>query len=238
MFSRLDFSTPNHFVAEFMGTFFLVLAGCGAIVVNDSLGGVIGHSGIAMAFGLVVMVMIYAVGNISGAHLNPAVTLGFYFAGRFQANRIVPFVIAQVLGACFASFLLKLCFPAHETLGATLPVFSVLNAFAVELILSFALMFVILNVSTGHMEKGIMAGVAVGGTVALEALIGGPITGASMNPARSLGPALLSGEMQHLWVYIAAPVFGMALAFPTCRLVQGKECCGPASPDDLASSRT
>lgn len=231
-FLRVDLSSPNHFVAEFMGAFFLVLAGCGAIVVNDELGGVIGHGGIAMAFGLVVMVMIYAVGNISGAHFNPAVTLGFYCAGRFQANRIVPFICAQLAGACFAAWLLKLCFPEHLSLGATLPAFSVMNAFIVEMILSFALMFVILNVASGSMEKGIMAGVAVGGTVALEALVAGPLTGASMNPARSIGPALLSGQLEHLWAYIVAPIVGMALAFPTCRLIQGPECCGSGKSDD------
>lgn len=211
-----------------MGTFFLVLAGCGAIVVNDVMGGVLGHGGIALAFGLVVMIMIYAVGNISGAHLNPAVTIGFYVAGRFQGNRILPFVFSQLGGALFAALLLKLCFPEHQTLGATLPAFSALNAFVIELILSFGLMFVILNVSTGHMEKGIMAGVAVGGTVALEALVGGPLTGASMNPARSIGPALLSGELNHLWVYVVAPITGAVLAFPTCRWVQGADCCKDA----------
>lgn len=227
----IDLSSPNHFVAELMGTFFLVLAGCGAIVINDELGGVIGHSGIAMAFGLVVMVLIYAVGNISGAHFNPAVTLGFYLAGRFQANRIFPYILAQLAGACIAAWLLKLCFPDHVSLGATLPTFSVMNAFIVEMILSFALMFVILNVSTGSMEKGIMAGVAIGGTVALEALVAGPLTGASMNPARSVGPALLSGQLDHLWAYIAAPIVGMGLAFPTCRLIQGPGCCGPGSSE-------
>ncbi|MFL0811045.1 MAG: aquaporin [Agarilytica sp.] len=225
MCKLLDLNSPNHFVAEFMGAFFLVLAGCGAIVVNAELDGVIGHGGVAAAFGLVVMIMIYAVGNISGAHFNPAVTIGFFFAGRFPANRILPFVAAQCSGAIVASLLLKVCFPMNEMLGATMPTFSVLNAFVVELILTFGLMFVILNVSTGHMEKGIMAGVAIGGTVALEALIAGPITGASMNPARSLGPALVSGQLQHLWLYILAPTLGAALAFPTCRLVQGVNCC-------------
>lgn len=229
MSKALDLSSPNHFIAEFMGTFFLVLAGCGAIVVNTELNGVIGHGGIAAAFGLVVMIMIYAVGNISGAHLNPAVTIGFFFAGRFAANRIAPFVVAQFAGAIVASLLLKACFPMNETLGATAPTFSAMNAFVVELILTFGLMFVILNVSTGHMEKGIMAGVAIGGTVAIEALIGGPITGASMNPARSLGPALASGQFQDLWLYLAAPTLGAILAFPTCRLVQGASCCDNAN---------
>jgi len=200
-------------------------------VVNDTFEGVIGHSGIALAFGLVVMVMIYSIGNISGAHMNPAVTLGFFMAGRFKASRILPFIAAQLVGGCLAAFVLRLGFPDHDSLGATLPAFSPLNAFVVEFVLSFALMFVILNVSTGHMEKGIMAGVAVGATVALEALIGGPLTGASMNPARSLGPALASGQLDHLWVYICAPIAGMVAAFPTCCFVQGPDCCGPTKAE-------
>ncbi len=231
LFKRLDLTSPNQFFAEGFGTFFLVLVGCGAIIINDEFNGVIGHGGIAMAFGLIVMIMIYAIGNISGAHMNPAVTIGFYFAGRFKAARIFPFVVAQCIGACLAGVLLKVGFPEHATLGATLPHYSILNAFIVEFLLSFGLMFVILNVSTGHMEKGIMAGVAVGGTVGVEALIGGPITGASMNPARSLSPALFSGNFAELWLYIVAPIAGMIAAYPTCRLVQGAECCGQSYHD-------
>ena len=228
-FLGIDLSDPNQFFAEFMGTLCLVLAGCGAIVVNDVHGGVITHPGIALAFGLVVMVLIYSIGNISGAHMNPAVTIAFYVSGRFSGSRLVPFIIAQLLGAIAASILLRLAFLDHGTLGATLPSGSPMSAFVIEWVLSFVLMFVILNVSTGSMEKGIMAGVAVGGTVALEALIGGPLTGASMNPARSIGPALLSGQLSDLWLYIAAPILGAVCAVPTCRLVQGPNCCGPSS---------
>lgn len=212
-----------------MGTFMLVLAVCGAIVVNDLYDGVIGHGGVSLSFGLVVMVVIYAVGNISGAHLNPAVTLGFYFAGRFPLKRVLPFIISQCLGAILAAILLKLAFQ-HPTMGATLPKVTVLAAFIIEVVLSYILMFVILNVSTGHMEKGTMAGVAIGATVGLEALIGGPLTGASMNPARSLGPALVAGHLNIIWLYLVAPVLGMLLAAPTCKWVQGPECCRTPQP--------
>lgn len=221
----------NRYTAEAIGTFALVFAGCGAIVVNDTFGGVLGHTGVSLVFGLVVMAVIYSVGNISGAHINPAVTLGFLFAGRLDRGLVLPYILAQLAGAITAALVLRFLFPEHTTLGATLPGVDLLRAFAMEVILSFLLMLVILNVSTGHMEKGIMAGVAVGGTVALEALMGGPVTGASMNPARSLGPAVVSGNLDALWLYIAAPVTGMFLAFPTCRWIQGGECC----PTDTGS---
>lgn len=225
-------TSKNQCFAEFVGTFALVFAGCGAIVANDLYGGVLGHSGISIVFGLVVMVMIYSVGNISGAHLNPAVTIGFTVAGRFQKTMVLPYIASQCIGATLASATLCLIYGQHETLGATLPSGSVVQAFAMEVVLSFLLMFVILNVSTGAMEKGIMAGVAVGGTVALEAMIGGPVSGASMNPARSIGPALVSGNLTCLWIYIAAPITGMVLAYPTCRWTQGSECCSSADSLD------
>lgn len=215
----------NPYIAEAIGTFALVFAGCGAIVANDSFDGALGHVGISLVFGFIVMAMIYSVGNISGAHINPAVTLGFLFAGRLERRTVIPYIGCQLLGAIAAAALLRFLYPEHDTLGATLPAASLFRVFIMELVLSFLLMFVILNVSTGHMEKGIMAGVAVGGTVALEALIGGPMTGASMNPARSIGPALVSGHLESIWIYILAPIVGMFLAHPTCRWIQGKDCC-------------
>ena len=215
----------NLFIAEAIGTFALVFFGCGAIVVNDITGGTLGHSGVCFAFGLVVMTMIYAVGNISGAHLNPAVTFGFLFAKRLDARMVAPYIGSQITGALLAALLLRVLFPEHDSLGATLPSVDPLRAFAFEVILSFVLMFVILNISTGHMEKGIMAGVAVGGTITLEALFAGPLTGASMNPARSLAPALVSGQLHQIWIYLIAPVSGAFLAHPTCRWIQGGECC-------------
>ena len=219
----------NRYLAEVVGTFALVFAGCGAIIVNDSFGGVLGHVGVSLVFGLVVMSMVYAVGNISGAHINPAVTLGFLFAGRLERPAAFAYFASQFAGAILAALVLRLLFPEHDTLGATLPAVSLMRAFVVETLLTFLLMFVILNVSTGHMEKGIMAGVAVGGTVAMEALVGGPLTGASMNPARSLGPALVSGQFDSLWIYLSAPVLGAYLAYPTCRWIQGEECCTETS---------
>lgn len=215
----------NKYLAEVIGTFALVFAGCGAIVVNDLYAGVLGHLGICFVFGLIVLAMIYAVGNISGAHLNPAVTLGFMFAGRLAKTEAPRYIISQLIGAVAAAVALRMLFADHTTLGATLAHIGSLRAFVVEALLSFLLMFVILNVSTGHMEKGIMAGVAVGATITLEALIGGPLTGASMNPARSIGPALIGGQLQGLWIYCTAPVIGTFLAHPTCRWIQGNTCC-------------
>ena len=215
----------NKYVSEFIGTFFLVFAGTGAIIVNDVSGGQITHIGIALTFGLVVMAMIYSIGNISGAHLNPAVTLGFLVSGRLEKNQALPFIGSQFFGALTASLILRLLFADHNTLGITVPSASIAQTFTLEIILSFLLMFVILNVSTGAKEKGIMAGVAVGSTIALEALFAGPITGASMNPARSFAPALISGHLEYVWIYLIAPVIGALAACPFCRIIQGVECC-------------
>ncbi len=213
-------------IAEFIGSFALVFAGCGAIVVNDA-SGAIGHIGIAMTFGLVVMAMIYAVGDTSGAHFNPAVTLAFWLSGRLPAGTVLPYASSQCLGAVAASALWWLLLPGHPNYGATLPAGPEWQSWILEVVLSFFLMFVILNVATGAKEKGLMAGVAIGGTVALCALFGGPISGASMNPARSLGPALISGEWTTLWIYLTAPFVGTALAVPSCRLACDEPCCEP-----------
>lgn len=215
----------NRYFAEAMGTFALVMTACCAIVVNEAHDGVLGHLGICMVTGLIVMAMIYAVGNISGAHLNPAVTLGFVFAGRLKLHDAIGYMGSQFAGAIAAAAFLRYIFPESETLGATTATLSLDRAFAMEVVLSFLLMFVILNVSTGHMEKGIMAGVAVGGTIALECLVGGPLTGASMNPARSLAPAVMSGHLEGIWLYLTAPVIGTLIATPTCRWIQGDGCC-------------
>jgi len=217
--------TANKVISEALGTFLMVFSGCGAMVVNDVHGGVLGHIGVCLVFGLIVMAMIYSIGNVSGAHINPAVTLGFMFAGRLNGRLVPPYIAGQLLGAVAAAALLRFFFPEHPTLGATLTVLPAFKAFLVEVVITFLLMFVILNVSTGHQEKGIMAGVAVGGTVALAALIGGPLTGASMNPARSLGPALVAGQLQGIWIYMAGPLLGAFLAFPFCRIIQSDNCC-------------
>lgn len=212
-------------VAEFLGTFALVFAGTGAIVINDVSAGAVTHVGIALTFGLVVLAMIYAVGDISGAHINPAVTSAFWLSGRFPARSVLPYISSQCLGAFAASGVLRLLFPAHATLGTTLPAGSEMQSFVLELILTFLLMFVILSVSTGAKEKGITAGIAVGAVIGLEAMFAGKICGASMNPARSLAPALISGHLEHLWIYLVAPVAGACLAIFACRSCQEPGCC-------------
>jgi MIP family channel proteins len=212
-------------VAEALGTFALVFAGTGAIVINDVSGGAISHVGIALTFGLVVLAMIYALGDVSGCHLNPAVTLGFFLGRRFEGRWVLPYIASQCLGALLASGVLRLLFPAHPGLGTTLPREGAGQAFVLEAILTFLLMFVILSVSTGAKEKGILAGVAVGSVIALEALFAGPVSGASMNPARSLAPALVAGRLESLWIYLTAPVLGAVVAVLACRCVRDKGCC-------------
>jgi aquaporin Z len=213
-------------LAEFLGTFALVFAGTGAIVVNEVSGGVIGHAGIAAAFGLIVLAMIHSFGDVSGAHMNPAVTLGFAVAGRFPWRDVARYIPAQCAGAIAASLLLRFLFPSSATLGATLPAGSAAQSFVLELVMSALLMLVILSVSTGAKEKGITAGLAIAATVGLEAMFGGPISGASMNRARSLGPALVSGHTGQLWIYLLATTTGALVAVPLCSIVRGPGCCG------------
>ena len=212
--------------AEFLGTAALVFAGTGAIVIDDVSHGAITHVGVAMTFGLIVLAMIYTLGDISGAHLNPAVTFAFWRARRFEGARVLPYIGSQLGGALLASGLLRALFPAHATLGATLPAGSAGQSFILETVLTALLMFVILNVSTGAKEKGLMAGVAIGSVIMLEAMFAGPICGASMNPARSLAPALVSGNLGAVWIYILAPALGAWLAVGGCRGVQPAGCCG------------
>lgn len=213
------------YIAELIGTFTLVFCGCGAIVTNEFSQGTVTHSGIALTFGLVVMSLIYAFGEISGAHFNPAVTLAFTYAKRFPLKEVPKYILAQCLGAIIAAALLLLLFPDNELLGTTLPKIDVWRVFLFEVILTFFLMLVIINVSTGSKETGIMAGIAIGGVVWFEAQFAGPITGASMNPARSIGPALISGHLEHLWLYILAPIIGAILAVMSCKLVKDEQCC-------------
>lgn len=215
--------------AEFFGSFALVFAGTGAIVINQVSGGAITHPGIAITFGLIVLAMIYTFGDVSGAHLNPAVTTSFAVAGRFPWRNVPRYLAAQLLGAILASGVLRFLFPANELLGATLPAGPAGQSLVLEVILTFLLMLVILNVSTGAKEKGITAGIAIGSVIALEAMFAGPISGASMNPVRSLAPALLSGHLEHLWIYIVGPVIGALLAVPACCLTQESGCCSPTS---------
>jgi aquaporin NIP len=200
--------------AEALGTFAMVFAGTGAIVVNDVAGGVVTHVGVALAFGLVVMAMIHFLGDVSGAHLNPAVTLGLLAAGRFSAASGPGYLAAQIVGASAASGLLKLFFAGHKTLGATLPAGPAWQSFVLEIVLAFVLMLTILCVAAAGPAARGMAGIAIGGVVGLEAFFAGPISGASMNPARSLAPALLSWRWEHLWIYLTAPFLGAWLAVP------------------------
>lgn len=213
-------------LAEFIATFALVFAGTGAIVIDQQGGGVIGHAGIAAVFGLIVVVMIHTFGDVSGAHMNPAVTLAFAVARRFAWRDVPGYLLAQCGGAISASLVLKILFPTSATLGATLPAGSEQQSFILELLLTALLMLVILSVSTGAREKGMMAGMAIGATVGLEAMFAGPVCGASMNPARSLAPALVSGHVEHLWLYLVATIAGALLALPLCSIVRGPGCCG------------
>lgn len=199
-------------VAEAIGTFCLVFAGTGAIISNQVSNGAVTHPGIALTFGLVVMAMIYAVGDISGAHLNPAVTCGFWVARRFSGRDVLPYMTSQFAGAFLASGLLRVLFPGQSDLGSTMPAGTWWQSFMFEIVLTAILMYVILNVSTGAKEKGIMAGAAIGAVVAFEAMFAGPICGASMNPARSLAPAVMSGTWEDQWIYLAAPALGAGLA--------------------------
>jgi len=216
----------NKYFSEYIGTFALVFAGTGAIIINDVSGGVITHLGVGIVFGLIIMTMIYALGEISGAHFNPAVSFGFWLAKRLPLKEFLPFVISQVLGGITASLFLKVIFPLHKTLGTTLPnLISPTGDFVFETILTFFLMFVIIHVAQGAKEKGLMAGVAIGGMVALEAIFAGPITGASMNPARSFAPAVVSGHLDYLWIYLTAPFLGSALAIMSCCLIRVDGCC-------------
>ncbi len=206
-------------IAELIGTFVLVVCGTGAIIVNDVSHGAVTHPGISLVFGLVVLALIYALGDVSGAHLNPAVSISFVLAGRFPARDAIYYCLAQVSGAILASLFLRCLFVEHEKLGATVPHGSWLQSFFLELFLTWFLVLVIFRVSTGAKEKGITAGIAVGSVIALEALFAGPISGASMNPARSLAPALVSGHLSSCWVYLTATVLGGLLAIPTHRTI-------------------
>ncbi len=205
--------------AETLGTFTLVFAGTGAIVIDHWTGGTIGHAGIALTFGLVVMAMIYTFGDVSGAHLNPAVTLGFVAAGRMPISQAPAYIASQLIGAFAASGCLRLLFPDSITLGETLPAGHPMQSFILEIILTAILMLTILCVSIGAKEKGITAGIAIGAVVGLEAMFAGPISGASMNPARSLAPAVVGGHMELIWLYPTATIIGAILAVPLAKVV-------------------
>ncbi len=218
----------RRFFAEFFGTFGLVFAGTGAIVINHGSNGAITHVGVALTFGLIVLAMIYAFGDVGGAHLNPTVTTAFAFSGRFPWREVPVYIAAQLSGAVAASGLLRVLFPSDAKLGATLPAGSAMQSLILEIVLTFLLMLVILSVSAGSKEKGITAGIAIGAVVGLDAMFAGPVCGASMNPARSMAPAIMSGHLDALWVYLGGPTLGALLAVPACCVVQKPGCCAPA----------
>jgi aquaporin NIP len=207
--------------AEAVGTFALVFAGCGAIVV-DAKTGQLGHLGVALTFGLVIMVMIYALGHVSGAHLNPAVSLAFALGRHFPWPRVGAYWAAQAAGALAGAALVRASLGNVAHVGATLPSGSQAQSFLWELVLTFFLMLVITAVATDTRAVGEAAAIAVGGTVGLDALFGGPVSGASMNPARSLGPAVVSGDLHALWLYLVAPPLGAALGLLTYQFLRGE----------------
>lgn len=208
-------------LSEVLGTTFLLVFGTGAAVVNEQTHA-LGHGGVSAAFGLIVLIIIQGLGHVSGAHVNPAVTIGFWAAGRFPGRRVLPYVLAQLAGALVGSGLVWLVATPNSALGATLPAHSVAQAFGVELGLTFWLMLIILRVTASYYEQGLLVGLTISATVALEALVGGPLSGASMNPARSLGPAIVSGNFTAAWVYVAAPIAGVLLAVVVDRLLEPK----------------
>ena len=210
-------------IAEALGTFTMVFCGTGAIIINQEQVNSIGHVGIALTFGLVVLAMIYTYGDISGAHFNPAVTWGFYLAKRINKEILFYYLIFQFFGAFLASLFLHLMFPLNINLGATLPANGLYQSFILEIFLSLFLMQVILHVANGAKETGILAGIAIGSTVGLEALFAGPISGASMNPFRSLAPALVSLNFIHIWIYLLGPMIGTSLAVFTWKYLKNEK---------------
>ncbi len=208
--------------AEAIGAFALVFAGCGAIVTDAEHPGALGTVGIALVFGLVIMAMVYATGHLSGAHLNPSVTLAFTLTRHFPVRDAIVYIGAQLAGAIAGAALLLAVWPSQPaSLGATLPSVGTGSALVYEAVLTAFLMFTIMAVATDTRAVGAGAAIAIGGVIGLDALFGGPITGASMNPARSIGPALVSGELHDLWIYLVAPVVGAAVGALAYQLVRG-----------------
>jgi aquaporin NIP len=222
----MDARVARSLLAEAIGTFALVFAGCGAIMV-DARTHALGHVGVAISFGLVIMVMIYAVGHVSGAHFNPAVTFRLTLVRHFPGPRVAAYWAAQLIGAAAAALLLRESLGDVAHVGATLPSGSDGQAFLWEAVLSFLLMFVIMAVATDTRAVGEAAAIAIGGTVCLDSMFGGPITGASMNPARSLGPAIAASDYTSIWAYVAAPLAGAALAALAYRFLCSEPAAGP-----------
>lgn len=207
------------YLAEAIGTFTIIFCGCGAMISQDNTG-VISHPGVAVTWGLSVMVMIYAFGSISGGHFNPAVTLAFTIGKKHPKNQLLQYISAQLIGGILAAMLLKFLFASHQNLGGTFPKIPTLNAFILEAVLTFFLMVVIYMVSEGKKEVQNFAGIAIGAVILLESMFAGPLTNASMNPARSIAPALVSGNLDQLWIYCTAPFTGAIIAVFTCKYLK------------------
>ena len=207
------------YLSEFLGTFILLFVGTGAVVVNQQTNGALGLQGIAAVWGLVIIALIYAFGDISGTHINPAVTIAFAIDKRFEWREVSPYLISQLGGAFAATGLLKFLFPDSKTLGITTPSGTEIQSFILEIIMTFILMMVVLRVSVGAKEKGITAGIAIGATVWLLVLFGGPVSGTGLNPTRSIAPAVITCNFQSLWVYVLGPFTGATLAVFAHRLL-------------------
>jgi aquaporin Z len=211
------------YLSELIATFILIFAGTGSVIVNQQTGGALGLPGISAVWGLIIIALIYAFGDISGTHINPAVTIAFAAGKRFEWKMVPAYIIAQLAGAFAASGLLRLLFPANETLGITQPSGTLVQSLVLEIIMTFILMVVVLRVSTGAKEKGITAGIAIGATVWFLVLFGGPISGCSINPGRSIAPAVVSGHLSSLWIYIVGPITGALLAVAVHRVINTSE---------------
>lgn len=211
------------YLSEFLATFILLFVGTGSVIVNQQTNGALGLPGISAVWGLVIIALIYAFGDISGTHINPAVTLAFAVDKRFAWKEVPAYLLFQLAGALAASGLLKFLFPNNTTLGITQPSGTILQSLILEIVMTFILMMVVLRVSVGAKEKGITAGIAIGATVWLLVLFGGPISGCALNPTRSIAPAVVTGNLQNLWIYIVGPVSGALLAVGVHRIVHTAE---------------
>ncbi len=209
------------YFGELLGTFILLMCGCGAIIVHQEMQGVVTHVGICIVWGLLVMSLIYALGGVSGCHINPAVTVALGLVGLFPWKQVLPYILAQAAGAFLAIFCLQLMFPGNEGLGGTYPSGSAMQSWMLELFLTFFLMLTVLLTTQGKSESAAnFAAVAIGSVVLLAALMGGPVSGASMNPIRSLAPAMLAGKMGDVWIYLTASPIGAALAAGVWRVLK------------------